>query len=341
MTHPEARPYVWMLCGTFSFSIMAVFVEALTHSHAEGVPQACDWQTVSIFRAGLVAIFAAFLAKSAGVRLVWFRPWRLWVRSIAGSCSMVCAFYAFQKLPSSDVVTLSNTFPIWVMVLSWPLYKEYPGTTTIVAILVGVVGMVLVEQPHIESGNWGVLAALASAWFSAIAMLGLHKLKDIDPRAVVVHFSVVATVFCIVTFLVTTESQPVERVLERSVFWKLIGIGVSATIGQVFLTLAFGRGAPAKVSVVGLMQIVFVLAFSVWLFHRGLNEWMIAGTALVIAPTAWVLTRPKATSELPKEGGHASKEQASGGRKPSESTLARKEGICELGGLTPSARQRQ
>ncbi len=96
---------------------------------------------------------------------------------------------------------------------------------------------------------------------------------------------------------------------------KLLGIGVSATIGQVFLTLAFGRGAPTQVSVVGLMQIVFVLALSVWLFDRTVNGWMLAGTALVIAPTAWVLIQPKATSELPKEEGN---EKASGGCEPPE-----------------------
>jgi drug/metabolite transporter (DMT)-like permease len=319
MTHPEARPYVWMLCGTFSFSIMAVLVEALTHGTAGSAPP-CDWQTVSVFRAGLVAIFAAILAKSAGAPLVWLRPARLWVRSVAGSCSMVCTFYAFHKLDSSDVVTLCNTFPIWVAVLSWPLYGHFPGGKTLGAILVGVAGVALVEQPHIESGNLGVLAALAAASFTAVAMLGLHRLRDIDPRSVVVHFSAVATVFCVGAFFLTPREQPVERVLELGVLAKLLGIGVSATVGQVFLTLAFGRGAPAKVSVVGLMQIVFVMAMSAWLFDRSVNATALVGTALVIAPTAWILTRPKATSELPheEEGPPANEPEAGREEEPKE-----------------------
>ncbi len=302
MTHSETRPYVWMLCGTFSFSIMAVLVESLTHSSAVGVAPLCDWQTVSVFRAALVAIFAAVLALWAGAPLVFLRPARLWVRSIAGSCSMVCTFYAFHKLASSDVVTLCNTFPLWVALLSWPLYKHAPGAKTLVAILVGIVGVVLVEQPHIESGNLGVLAALAAAAFTAVAMLGLHRLRDVDPRAVVVHFSMVATAFCVGAFFLTPRSQPVERVLELGVLARLLGIGVAATVGQVFLTLAFGRGSPAKVSVIGLMQIVFVMILSVWLFDRSVNAMALAGTILVIAPTAWVLTRPKATSDIPLEG---------------------------------------
>jgi drug/metabolite transporter (DMT)-like permease len=303
MTQPDARPYLWMLCGSFSFSIMAVLAESLTR-RPDGAPPLCDWQTVAVFRAGLVMLFAALLAKRAGAKLVWLRPARLWVRSIAGSCSMVCTFYAFGHLRADDVVTLCNTFPIWVAILAWPLYGHAPGAKTIIAVLVGVAGVVLVvegapapDQPHIENGNLGVLAALAAAWFTAVAMLGLNRLRDIDPRAVVVHFSAVASVFCGVTFLFTPRAEPLGRLLEVGVMLRLLGIGLSATIGQVFLTLAFGRGAPAKVSVVGLTQIVFVMAICAWAFDRTINGLALFGTALVIAPTAWLLMQPRATSE--------------------------------------------
>ncbi len=298
MNQSDARPYVWMLCGSFSFAVMAVLAEDLTRKPTSDAPPLCDWQTVAVFRAALVAVFGAVLAWHAGVSLVWLRPWRLWVRSIAGSCSMVCAFYAFGNLHAEDVVTLSNTFPLWVAVLSWPLYGQAPGWKMLGAILVGITGVVLVEQPHIEAGKWGVFAALAAALFSAVAMLGLHRLHDIDPRAVVVHFSAVATVFCVTAFLVTPRSQPLDRVLQTGVLFRLLGIGVSATIGQVFLTLAFGRGAPAKVSVVGLTQIVFVMVMCALAFDRSVNGVAIVGTALVIAPTAWLLTRSKATSDV-------------------------------------------
>src|SRR6478735_7245392 len=105
MSHPDARPYVWMLCGSFSFTLMAELAHVLT--------RACDWQTVTVYRAGLVAVFAGFVAYLAGAKLVFWRPWRLWVRSVAGSLSMLCTFYSFGKLPVADVVTLTNTFPIW------------------------------------------------------------------------------------------------------------------------------------------------------------------------------------------------------------------------------------
>lgn len=287
MPRTDLRPYVWMLCGSFSFTLMAVLAHALLRGEGE-----CNWQTVAVFRAGLVTVFGAILVRATGGKLV-FWPWRLWVRSLAGSCSMLCTFYAFSQLPVADVITLTNTFPLWVVVLSWPLYGHFPGAKMLVAILVGVAGVALVEQPHFAAGNLGVMTALAAATFTAVAMLGLHSLGDLDPRAIVVHFSAVATVFCVGALLAGTRTHDPARILEWRVMWKLLAMGITALVGQLFLTLAFATGAPAKVSVVGLTQIVFALAFDVLLFKHPVNAATLIGTALVIAPTAWLLTRPR------------------------------------------------
>jgi drug/metabolite transporter (DMT)-like permease len=282
-----------MLCGSFSFTLMAELAHVLTRQ--------CDWQTVAVFRAGLVALFALVLARVVKAQLV-FWPWRLWVRSLAGSCSMLCTFYAFGKLPAADVVTLTNTFPIWVAILSWPLYGQLPGIKLLVAIALGVVGVVLVEQPHLETGNLGVVAALAAAAFTAVAMLGLHSLAGLDSRAIVAHFSAVATVFCAAAWLVGPRTHPAVAILEPAVIWKLLAMGTTALVGQLFLTIAFANGAPARVSVVGLTQIVFALLFDSWLFDRSINILTLLGTVLVIAPTAWLLTRSRQQSGRVRAG---------------------------------------
>jgi drug/metabolite transporter (DMT)-like permease len=156
---------------------------------------------------------------------------------------------------------------------------------------VGVAGVALVEQPHFATGNFGVVTALAAAAFTAVAMLGLHSLSDLDPKAVVVHFSAVATVFCLVAFLVGPREYDVANVLEPMILLKLLGMGLTALVGQLFLTLAFAHGAPARVSVVGLTQIVFALIFGICLFNHHVDATTLVGTAFVIAPTAWILTR--------------------------------------------------
>ena len=112
----SAWPYLWMLSGSLSFAVMATIAHALAPY--------CDWQLIALVRAFLAMAFAAMLARAARARLIFPGPPVLWMRSIAGSCSLVGTFFAFTRLPASEVLTLTNLYPIWVALLSWPLLKE-------------------------------------------------------------------------------------------------------------------------------------------------------------------------------------------------------------------------
>jgi hypothetical protein len=69
----------------------------------------------------------------------------------------------------------------------------------------------------------------------------------------------------------------------------LLGVGVTATVGQLCVTRAFTDGPPARVAVVGLMQIVFALGLDLVFAEPYLSALTLAGIGLVLAPTAWVM----------------------------------------------------
>ena len=69
----------------------------------------------------------------------------------------------------------------------------------------------------------------------------------------------------------------------------LLGVGVCATIGQLFLTKAFAAGPPAKVSVVALSQVAFGMSFDALAGHHVPSPITGLGIVLVMAPTAWLL----------------------------------------------------
>src|SRR5947209_5859464 len=169
MPRPAALPYLWMLAGAASFSVMSILAASLKDR--------LDWQWIAIARAGLAMIFAAMLAKAANAELVFFRPAKLWVRSIAGSISLVCGFYAMTHYPVSEVLTLTNMFPLWVVVLSLPLLGEWPPLDVWPAVIVGILGIALIQSS--DGGQFGhagqiaVAAALLSSFTSAIALIGL------------------------------------------------------------------------------------------------------------------------------------------------------------------------
>lgn len=280
-----------MLAGSVAFATMAALAKILC--------ERWDWQLVAMARAFLAFFFALLLALAAGARLFLWRPRILWFRSIVGSFSMVCSFYAFKHLPISDVLTVANMFPIWVALLCWPLLNEFPSGSVWLSIASAVIGVCLIQQPHFAAGNFATLVMLAGSVFTALAMLGLHRLAFIDARAVVVHFSAVATMFCTVSFFVFERDPSRANTLDGSTLLLVLGMGLTATAGQLCLTKAFTEGPPAKVSVVGLTQVVFAMAFDYHYFDAKFQWLTLAGMVLVLAPTAWLLLRPTKIDKLP------------------------------------------
>jgi drug/metabolite transporter (DMT)-like permease len=274
-----------MLAGSFSFSCMGIL--------AHEVGKTCDWRVIVLCRCAMPLAIVGSLALASGVKLVFLRPRDLWMRSIAGSLSLIGTFYTLPLLPVADVFTLINIFPIWIALLSWPLLGEVPTGQVWVPILSGITGVALIQQYHLQAANYVALIPLGVSIFTALAMIGLHRLKGIDTRAVVVHFHMVALSLAVVTLLVfdraktfNTFSLPTGLSL-----WQLLGVGVGATVGQLFLTLAFTHGDPAKVSVVGLTQIVFTLLLDCLVIGNPLATGKLLGVPLVIGPTAWLMLR--------------------------------------------------
>lgn len=280
------RPYIWMLVGSFSFSWMGVLAHAV--GSAEG--HALDWQTVAIFRSFIPLVLVGAWAVTAGVSLVFWRPRILWMRSIAGSCSLIGTFFALTRLPISDVFTLTNMFPVWVALLSWPMLGAFPSAKVWLSVACGAAGVVLIQRPHLAEGNFAALVAVSVSLFTALAMIGLHRLKGIDTRAVVVHFSAVSLLFATAAFFLFPRHGD-SLALDGRQIAQLVGVGLTATLGQICLTTAFTTGDPAKISVVGLTQIVFALILDAAVLHHPLDPEKLLGIPLVIGPTAWLMLR--------------------------------------------------
>jgi drug/metabolite transporter (DMT)-like permease len=274
-------PYFWMICGSVSFAVMSTQVHALRES--------CDWRAIASVRAGLALIFAVALAVGTGVRLVVLRPRILWMRSLAGSISLICNFYAMTRLPVAAVLVLANMFPIWVALLSWPLERKRPSLLVWLSVACGMLGVCLLRPPEFQGEPFAVIVAVAASFFTAIAMMGLHRLHDIDPWAIVVHFSGVSLLFCLGSLFASKLDHPLPSFADSTTLGMLLGIGITATVGQLFLTKAFAAGPPAKVAVVGLTQVVFAMVLEVMLLNQSYDPTSMAGMALVMAPTAWLM----------------------------------------------------
>jgi drug/metabolite transporter (DMT)-like permease len=309
----------WMIAGALAFATMG----ALTN----GVGSRCDWLVVALVRAVVMLGSAATMARASGSSLVLWRPRTLWVRSLAGSFSLVGNFYALTRLPLAEAVTLMNVHPLWIVLITSIARRSWPGRGEAIGVACGMAGVVLVAsgmagtspvgRPQLAGDRLATLAAVLSSLSTAVAMLGLHRLRRVDPRSVVAHFAGVATLVSATLLVLRGQALP-SGLFERPTILLLLGVGVTGTLGQILLTKAYSAGAPSKVAVIGLIQVVFAMGFDVVLWHRALTPATLAGFALVLAPTTWLSIR-SARSVAPPPGGATSTGESGGHRAVVES----------------------
>lgn len=279
MSDPSIRPALWMLVGACAFAAMG----ALTHA----LGSRCDWLLVALLRALFMFTSATALARSSGVRLVVWDPPTLWMRSLAGSFSLVCNFYALARLPVADAITLSNAYPLWIVLATAVVLRQIPTRGEVLGVVCGLAGVALIQRPHLGGDRLAVVAAILGSFATAVAMLGLHRLRGVDPKAIMAHFAAVASLV-VSGWLLVRRDVPATLIFDRTTTLLLLAVGVTGTIGQFFLTKAYAAGPPGEVAVIGLTQVVFAMGFDVLFWKRSMPLETIIGFFLVLAPTAWI-----------------------------------------------------
>ncbi len=315
-----------MLIGSFFFAAMGLLIESL------GTEYSFAW--IATIRSAVATLIAVGMVLYVRADFVVWRPASLWMRSLAGCSAMLCLFFAMTHYDVAVVLSLSSMYPIWVAILGWPMLGQIPTRDTWLALSVSTAGMWLIYSsatgPSPLSGEHShylpqvaiPLATLASM-FSAVALIGLHRVKQLDPRAVVTHFSAVSTLLSFLLWLAMLnqagplQAGPLQAGLVHAgslqtgslqtgygqvtpvephsgSLIRLVAVGVAAVLGQLFLTKAFAAGRPARISVIGLSQVAFAAIYK-WFFEgRVPSSLAVVGMLLVIGATLWVMIRSQA-----------------------------------------------
>ena len=245
-------------------------------------------------------VFSVELAWISRARLVLWRPRTLWIRSVSGTISLACTFYALTRLPVADVLTLTNTYPLWIVLLSLRQLSRGKVGVDLLCVFSGVVGVVLIQRPYLSGKtNLAVPIALLASFTTTIAMLGLHRLRTVDASAVVAHFSGLASLVLAVWVYGHPPSASAST-FDATTLLMLLGVGLTGTMGQVLITKAFAAGPPARISVLSLSQVVFAMIFDLTLAGRVLTMATLLGFALVLTPTAWITAHASRLAPEPR-----------------------------------------
>jgi drug/metabolite transporter (DMT)-like permease len=255
---------------------------------------------------GEVVFFRSFFAFPVIIAwLAWTRElavgWRtdhpmshVW-RGVVGTSAMGLGFAGLQLLPLPEVTALSYAMPILTVVFAAMFLGERVRLVRIMAVALGMAGVVIVLAPQLTAfaeGEVGAARALGamlvlmSATFAALAQIFLRKMVATERAATVVfYFTVSSTFFSLFTIpFGWVWPSGADAAL-------LIGAGLLGGVGQGLLTSSY-RFAPASVvAPFDYVSMIFAIAIGYFLFSEVPTIQTLAGAALVVGAGILIIWR--------------------------------------------------
>ena len=277
---PQAA-IAWMILAGLCFSATGVFVKL-----SGGL--LIVW-TVIFGRSIVIAIMTFILSKIQNKSLSFEEPKWLIARCISGLSAMACYFYAIPLISLTTAVVLQWTSPLFVALFSGYLIKEKVSPFLFICIGVAFTGTILIISPSFEAIEINALYALISGILSAIAYLSIRQLRSTATSESVVFWF---AVFCVIlTFPFSVKELLTLSVYEIQV---LLGVGITAGIGQIGMTKAYHAAKAAYIGAFSYSTVVVSWIYGFFIFNEILSIWDMVGTLLIVGSGIFLAsTSPK------------------------------------------------
>ncbi len=255
---------VWyMLFASFCFAIMGAMAKELSLY--------MDSLEVIFFRniIGVVLIGVTFLKMP--VNQVGGKPFLLLFRGLMGFMALIAFFYNIAHISLADAMTFSRTSPMFTALLAFWFLKEKLGVKELVALVLGFIGILFIMKPNGLQLDLTDILGLLSGIGAALAYTSVKELKKFyDTRVIVLSFMLIGTIgpLIIIAFndFLNVEFLKASFIMPDMKMWIMIfGLGLSATIAQIYMTKAYGAAKAGIVGAVSYSNILFSLVVGVML----------------------------------------------------------------------------
>ena len=209
------------------------------------------------------------------------------LRIFLGFGAMTSFFTAAKGMGVADLSLISKIQPLFVAFLApfWLGYTERSSSKIWWLIALSMLGCAILLAPSLEIALYYGSFALLAAVFSAHAHLCLRSLRNEHSGVVVLWFQLGSGLLAILACLIMNVSMvfPASHLV-----FPLIGVALTATLGQLCMTYAYRRAKAAPVAMASYLGplvavIADVIAFDVfptWNVYVGGAMVVLAGIGL-------------------------------------------------------------
>ncbi|MGV3590550.1 MAG: DMT family transporter [Gammaproteobacteria bacterium] len=267
----DTRGIVYMLLASFFFALMALGVKLvqdipvleIIFFRAVIAIALCLW---GLWRAGI-----APLGTPANRRLLLFR-------GIAGAVSLAQGFYLIQTIPLAAASTLTHLSPIFTTLIAVWFVNEKVAPQQLVFFVLSFAGVVMIQGFDYRISLWHLAVGISASFCMGLAYNSVRRLGgDEHPLVIMFYFPLVCLPFgALYSYFYWVQPQGWE--------WaSLLLIGVTAQLGQYFMTRSYQVASVARVAIVAYSEVIFAIVLGFVLFAEHFHLLAYAGMALVAA----------------------------------------------------------
>jgi drug/metabolite transporter (DMT)-like permease len=269
-----------MTGALLAFSVMAVSIRALS-----GTLSVLEMLTARA-AIGLVLI-AAILAAKPQLRHSISRQ-RLGLHLLRNAIHFGSQYLwalSLLLLPLATVFALEFTMPAWTILLAPAFLGERMTASRIGAVILGLVGVLVILRPGVETFQPAALIVLVAALGYAAQSIATKKLTRTESTsAIVVWMNVIQ----LGLGLAGTGPTFVSKIgLDQ--LPALAALGAGGLFAHFCLSNAFRAGDASLVIPLDFMRIPLIAVVGWWLYHEPLDLYVFAGAGLIIIGIVWNL----------------------------------------------------
>lgn len=201
----------------------------------------------------------------------------LFMRGLSGTVALCFHFFSITRIPLGTAMLLSQTAPIFVVVMAAFLLKEHVSPPFFLLVILGFTGTALLVSPNFNAEPLACLAAVASGFFAAIAMITIRYIgADESILTIIFYFTLVASIFS------APVAIPILIMPGIAEWLALLGIGFFSFLGQIWFTSAFQIGPASVVSPFNYLTPVFSFVWGIMFWGEFLTFGAALGALLVM-----------------------------------------------------------
>ena len=239
----------------------------------------------AMFRNAVAVVVAYIIMRREGVSFYVEKKNRLplFLRCFFGTAGLICNFWAIGYLKLGDSSILQKMAPFFSIVMSIFILQEKPNLTSIVSVLVALIGAAFVVKPG--QGLLGLPALVgllggfcAGTAFTFVRKLGTHGVRGAQ---IVFYFSFISSIALLPICLLQFRPLSAEQLLF------LTGAGLCAAVGQIFVTKAYSYAPAKEISVFDYSQVIFSAILGFVILGELPDIYSFIGYALIFSMAIW------------------------------------------------------